>query len=294
MFDLKSPSGLLFTAKQNLLSRVAPKTEASKGIGYAGGALNEGVYTPLSTLAQAGVGFAGIHLNKQGLDPTGLIDALSIKKYEEVIKSQDENRLVTLSLYSLKNFNKIKGYDLNQGQDIITYDGGPGSTLGIGKTHIRYADQRTGVNNPLSDSDPKYFYKGGVKLHKEEEQNIILGTDETGRSIITYGLVGITTAVLAYATVVSNVKTTVAESAESIVGSPMAALNSMNPLSSEAKPSPESEASSSPEEPVASVVESLNPLAPKEAETTGGKKRRRKTPKLKRKRGGKSKTAKCK
>jgi hypothetical protein len=190
MFDLKSPSGLLFTAKQNLLSRVSPKTEASKGAGYAGGALNGGVYTPLSTLAQAGVGFAGIHLNKQGIDPTGLINALSIKKYGEILKTQttDENRLVNILLYSRKNLNGVKGYDINQGQDVITYNGGPGSVLGIGKTHIRYADQRTGINNPISDSDPKYFYKGGIKLHKEDENNIILGIDEIGTPIITYGL----------------------------------------------------------------------------------------------------------
>ena len=69
--DLKSPNGLLFTAAQNILSRTAVKTEASYGIGYGGtkepnfltgeggGALNEGIYTPLSTLAQAGVGFTG-------------------------------------------------------------------------------------------------------------------------------------------------------------------------------------------------------------------------------------------
>jgi len=82
--NIKNPSGLLFVAKQNLLSRVGTKTEASKGLGYAGGALNEGAYTPLSTLAEAGVVWAGGHLNKQGLDPTGLIPGASIKKYGNV------------------------------------------------------------------------------------------------------------------------------------------------------------------------------------------------------------------
>ena len=57
--DISNPSGILFTAKQNLLSRVGTKTEASKGVGYANGALNEGAYTPLSTLAEAGIVFAG-------------------------------------------------------------------------------------------------------------------------------------------------------------------------------------------------------------------------------------------
>jgi hypothetical protein len=70
-FDYRNPSGLLFTAKQNLLSRTAVKTEASYGAAYNGGGVNEGIYTPLSTLAQAGVVAFGGHLNKQGLDPTG-------------------------------------------------------------------------------------------------------------------------------------------------------------------------------------------------------------------------------
>ena len=176
MFDLKSPSGLLFTAKQNLLSRTAPKTEASKGIGYAGGALNEGVYTPLSTLAQAGVGFAGIHLNKQGIDPTGLIPGLGVNKYNDIVtfdQPSEKNKLVNLSLYSLKNFNGVKGYDLNQGNDVITYGGGPGSVLGVGRTHIRHADQRTGVNNPLSSTNKKYFYTGG--LTRPNSDNITPG-----------------------------------------------------------------------------------------------------------------------
>jgi hypothetical protein len=59
---LKIPSGLLFTAKQNLLSRTAVRTQTS-------GILNEGTYTPLSTLSQAGVNAFGGHLNKQGINP---------------------------------------------------------------------------------------------------------------------------------------------------------------------------------------------------------------------------------
>ena len=87
--DVQNPQGLLFVAKQNILSRVGVKTEAAKGLGYAGGALNEGVYTPLSTLAQAGVGFTGTHLNKQGIDPTGLIPDLSIKDYGTVVYNKN-------------------------------------------------------------------------------------------------------------------------------------------------------------------------------------------------------------
>jgi len=51
--DFKSPNGVLFTAKQNLLSRTGVKTQAS-------GILNEGVYLPTSTLLQAAGNAFGI------------------------------------------------------------------------------------------------------------------------------------------------------------------------------------------------------------------------------------------
>ena len=184
MFSTKSPSGLLFIAKQNLLSRVSPKTEASKGIGYAGGSLNAGVYTPLSTLAQAGVGYLGIHLNKQGLDPTGLIPGLGINKYEDVVKKNNELDVNTFpkekitttftqdpfpvtsktgttpSLPISEQTSIIGGFSnrlldiwynkqfkFSNSNNVEIYGGGPGSILGIGKTRIRFTDQRTGNQN---------------------------------------------------------------------------------------------------------------------------------------------------
>jgi hypothetical protein len=168
MFSTKNPSGLLFIAKQNLLSRVSPKTEASFGGGYLG--FNAGIYTPLSTLAQAGVGFTGTHLNQKGIDPTGLIQALSIRKYEDVISTQiffdklesrqekSTNRLITLW------DRKVKRENISDVLD--SYGGGPGSILGIGKTRIRFGEnQRTGVNNPLYKTNNQYFENGGVFLH---------------------------------------------------------------------------------------------------------------------------------
>ena len=68
-FDTKSPNGLLFTLKQNILSRNSVKTEASIGVGTAGGTVNQGVYLPSSTILQAGVGFLGSHLNLLGVNP---------------------------------------------------------------------------------------------------------------------------------------------------------------------------------------------------------------------------------
>jgi hypothetical protein len=150
--DTKSPSGILFTAKQQLLSRTSNRTQTS-------GILNEGIYTPLSTLAQAGVNAFGGHLNKQGINPFAQTGAYSNNDnlYGVKVKwnqPKEENRLVAIyqnitDNTSQNNWN-FSGVDLNVGPNILSYGGGPGSVLGIGKTHIRFAspEQRTGINNP--------------------------------------------------------------------------------------------------------------------------------------------------
>ena len=97
--DISNPSGILFAAKQNILSRVGTKTEANQPTpAYLGGALNEGVYLPTSTLAQALVGFAGTTLNKQGIDPTGLIPGLAIRKYQEAVYKRNQNQTTESSV----------------------------------------------------------------------------------------------------------------------------------------------------------------------------------------------------
>jgi hypothetical protein len=189
--DVQNPQGLLFVAKQELLSRTGTKTEASKGLGYAGGALNEGVYNPLSTLAQAGVGFAGIHLNKQGIDPTGLIPGLGINKYQDIIARDqltkgiftgrvdvNDNRLVRLTdaitrNRGVNNFNGVVGYSLNpsiENDVLISYGGGPDSILGIGKTKIRFATDVLG--NPIRtlDKKPKDYLVGQPYEHVDQEK----------------------------------------------------------------------------------------------------------------------------
>jgi hypothetical protein len=163
-FDFKSPSGPLFIAKQNLLSRTSVKdTEASKGIGYGFGVVNQGVYLPTSTIAQAGVGFTGTHLNLLGLNPFdpvspdkgGTKSPLGLNSYFNIVKNQDkdDNRLVELT----KNTDPV---------NILTYGGGPGSILGIGKTRIKYADQRTGRKNKYAGGSPenKNFFLGSNQL----------------------------------------------------------------------------------------------------------------------------------
>ena len=181
LFDLKSPNGLLFTATENLLSRTAVKTEATEGAGYGGGTVNAGIYTPLSTLGQAAAGFSGTHLNLLGLDPTspmagvvdgGLFPGAGLNRYGDVVKNKDkeDNRLVTL----LSNEDSV---------NILQYSGGPGSVLGIGDTSIKFADQRTGRNNPLAKSDKNFFYgKGGINKRSVR----FLGGEQEGGIRIEY------------------------------------------------------------------------------------------------------------
>ena len=169
MFDFRSPKGLLFAAKQNLLSLTAPRTETSSPVHP----INEGIYNPLSTIAQAGVGFAGIHIEKQGIDPTGLIPGLSPRSYSKVIEKQiikdiREHKFEVDEGYdSIKSKNRLIDYyqtkqtlfytDSLQTSNLNTYLGGPGSILGVGATRIKFATDNKG--NPLRTiQTPKDLY----------------------------------------------------------------------------------------------------------------------------------------
>jgi len=214
-FDLKSPNGFQFITKQNILSRTSVQTQASSngGAAYAAGAVNQGVYLPSSTLAQAGVGFTGTHLNLLGVDPSSPMSGitntsisnlfnedltLGLKRYETVVKENlnefdpSKNRLYDLSIKSSfispppspeekpssptsptkPNFfqkvgNFLNNVTLNSPQNgiLMEYSGGPGSILGVGKTLIPFADQRTGINNSeLKNSG--FFTDGSQTTYK--------------------------------------------------------------------------------------------------------------------------------
>jgi len=109
-FDLRSPNGILFVAKQNLLSLSGVQTQGSRNVN-----LNAGIYLPTSTIAQAAGNAFGFHLNKQGANPfrntspnsggifpvisSPLLDIFGIPAYAQRVKSdqdQAENRLVQL------------------------------------------------------------------------------------------------------------------------------------------------------------------------------------------------------
>lgn len=140
--DVKSPNGIFFTTKQQLLSATATRTQAS-------GVLNEGVYSPLNTLAQAGVIAFGTHLNKQGINPfadTGVNAKGPGLYYSTVTPDQNplKNRLVLLTQGITNKIPKTQNgiiYAPFGGTNILTYSGGPNSDKGVGTTNIQYSSK---------------------------------------------------------------------------------------------------------------------------------------------------------
>ena len=163
-FDTKSMNGIFFTGKQLLLSRTNVKTQASPI------AFNNGIYLPTSTIAQAGVNALGVHLNKQGIDPTGLIAKKGILTQPRYIEFQSDIKdIATNRLLELKN-QKLDTIG-NEDTIIAKYDGGPGSILGIGRTKlIRATNTRDGVDSSLTNSlyNKNYFALNYEQLSNED------------------------------------------------------------------------------------------------------------------------------
>jgi hypothetical protein len=159
----QTPVGAFFTLKQNLLSRVGTDMDGGYTTFTAGkefpsllkplgGILNQGVYTPLSTLGQALVNADGIHLYKQGINPftggpkylTMLAPLGAVEQGLGAVRVSNTG-IVQFSNNRLVNLYQSKITSRNGSNDTIlfTYKGGPGSVLGIGETTIKTASQRT-------------------------------------------------------------------------------------------------------------------------------------------------------
>lgn len=174
--DLKSPNGFLFVAKQNILSLTGVRTQAAI---FGSPGPNEGVYTPLSTLAQAGGGFLGVRVPKQGLvpglgvrlyGPKSPFNPVSITAVDKIIGGDDgnENRLVQLTNLKINKstpfeFNFRKNQIAKDENSILSYVGGPKAPLGIGRTRIQLATDNKGVPLGTGLNSPAFnVLKGGV------------------------------------------------------------------------------------------------------------------------------------
>lgn len=151
--DIKSPSGLLFTTKQELLERQNPKLVNI-----------DRVYNPLSTLFQTGLVSTGGHLNKQGLNPSeqGYYNGGKYGYYfstkNQTVGDGIENRLTIAYTAKVAN-QELGGLSINPfgitnlaGNGILlSYPGGPGSTLGVGLTNIKILNPTRTVDNIKED-----------------------------------------------------------------------------------------------------------------------------------------------
>lgn len=181
MFDFKSPNGLLFTVKQNALSRsgvnIKAQGESNSIIGNPNKLpLNNGIYLPTSTLAQAAVNPLGGHLLKQGINPfastndvangnslsTGFGGSLPLSQpiyLNTLAQNERQNstepgtsRLIQFTNSFIKDGVRKPDnpgrYVVQEATELYSYSGGPGSTLGVGKTRVSISKNRTGRNNP--------------------------------------------------------------------------------------------------------------------------------------------------
>jgi len=164
--DIKTPSGLLFTAKQELLERQNPKLVN----------INR-VYNPFSTIFQASLLSIGEHLNKQGIDPNepsyylgGTYGYFSATRglgaypiFQTLSNGDIENRL-TIAYTAKIAKQDLGGLTINpfgitriSGDNILlSYPGGPGSILGIGLTNIR-------IQNPTQTRKSAWSYKQSLE-----------------------------------------------------------------------------------------------------------------------------------
>ena len=144
---LSTTQGTLFIIKQEAL--------AKQDVPRAGGVIKDNptrLYNPLTTLAQLNLGQFGAHFDGKGINP----NLQTPDKYFTIYKntSLEDNLLI-----------KLSGSALQKTEDtfLLKYKNGPGVPL-FSNTIINFADQRTGTNNPLSISQPGFFYSGS-SLH---------------------------------------------------------------------------------------------------------------------------------
>ena len=183
--DFKTPSGIQFFAKQNLLSMTGVNIFA----GYPTAIrvlnrfrLNDGTYLPTSTLLAAGPlgNIIGAHPNKQGTDPTGNNFVLSRPQYTNLVTrgvgSESTNRLLNLNKRFIRNA-------VNYGP-LFSYLGGPqaGKDVSSVRTQINLSEEnRTGNANFQSIVNPSWFYgKGGATLTGKQLYN--LGSNSSFRT----------------------------------------------------------------------------------------------------------------
>ena len=126
--------------------------------------INQGIYSPTSTIAQAGVNALGTHLNKQGLNPFKNTTNFTVGGNLPLALPTYLNTIGGLGIEGPKTrmeglFIKQLGSSNPSDTNLISYFGGPGATLGVGRTIIKVAPgQPSGRGSSVffTSNDPRY------------------------------------------------------------------------------------------------------------------------------------------
>ena len=198
--DTSNISGNFFIQKQELLSKINPKTEISLK-----DEPNGGIYLSDSTILQSQKGFQGFHFLKQGNPSLG---DQEVNRYQNHFSNQtietyiDSNRLIQLTNSTKtrktnnEDFNNISQYKIFPNfSTLISYGGGPGSNNGEGFTNIKFATDINGIainsilgpqfpqiGKPLDQIDQDKFQLpiGVSKKYFEFDSNIPITSSNTG------------------------------------------------------------------------------------------------------------------
>jgi hypothetical protein len=148
-----SAEGLVWIGQQNVLSQLGARIYGGYPIQVRSAnrtRLNDGVYTPISTLAAVAGNAIGTHPNKQGTDPTGL-SAFGRPEYIKLVRGGVTNTGTFEGITNIANNRlvnlyrtKIADYQGSQSTELYRYKGGPQSGEGLQlNTIINTASNRT-------------------------------------------------------------------------------------------------------------------------------------------------------
>ena len=150
-----SSRGITFLAKQVALQKANPKISEPS---FSKSPANHRTYNfGINTLAQVAGQGTGLHVNRQGVTPLSKVGYADEKRFRDIddetatgkdkITGQYNNRLLYLYDNHITRpkpktpktgfFQKIKNFFAKPGEELYSYQGGPGSTYGIGQTKIQ-------------------------------------------------------------------------------------------------------------------------------------------------------------
>jgi hypothetical protein len=203
-FFVSAPQGKAFIDKQRNLQITNPRTQVPNSLQFVGLSLNNAVipvtqtYNPANTLAQVAAQGTGAHFNRHGVGPT-IYESVK-GTYQYIVGAAQNNTEVTNRLAILRALklvgntqyllkpDSITGFGIDPAlidrlgisplQDqLFNYQGGPGSTYGIGFTRIFRATDSQGAytsTQPLGNITTGVAYSSiGLTYQRLAEQNTV-------------------------------------------------------------------------------------------------------------------------